>query len=135
MANPPVPPAFPNLAATLTTSGGLIWPTPSTLNTSAAGAITLTAAQLLNGFFEHNASGAVTDTTDTGTAIDTAIGNATTGDAFMFALANTSGNTITLAGGTGVTLKGNTSLTTSKTALCFFRRTGSATYTCYVMVA
>src|SRR5581483_2513168 len=79
---------------------------------------TLTAAQLLGGIIEHAPTGAATDTTDTATNLDAAYAAATK-DTFVTTLINTSAgaNAITLAGGSGVTLKGSaTTVGQNKTA-------------------
>lgn len=100
---------------------------------------TLTAAQLIDGIVEHTViTGAGTDTTDTGANLDAAIPNAAVGTTFKCLLVNTSASAyaITLAGGTGVTLKGSaTTVGQAKAATLTFRRTAAATWTCYVEVS
>ena len=98
---------------------------------------TLTAAQLLGGIIEHAPTGAATDTTDTATNLDAAYAAATK-DTFVTTLINTSAgaNAITLAGGSGVTLKGSaTTVGQNKTATLTFRRTGAGAWTCYVTIS
>jgi hypothetical protein len=110
----------------------------STLTTLAAGNQTLTAAMLLGGFIEHPITAAATDTTDTGANLDAAIPGVAVGDSFECVLTNTSGSavSITLAAGTGVTLKGSTTaIAQNKSAYLVFRRTGTAAWTCYVSVS
>lgn len=99
---------------------------------------TLTAAQLLGGYIEHTViTAAGTDTTDTGTNLDATVSQ-TTGAVFNCLLVNTAASAlaITIAAGSGVTIKGSTAtVAQNKTALLTFRRTGTAAWTCYVTVS
>lgn len=87
---------------------------------------TLTAAQLLGGRVNGTPTGAATYTTDTAANLDAAIAGAANGDGFRTVVTNTSGgaNTITLAGGTSVTLRGNLAVAQNKTAVIDFMRIG-----------
>lgn len=107
----------------------------NTITTLTTGNKTLTAAQLLGGIVEHNATGVSTDTTDTGANLDSAIPTATVGDTFECQLINTGSAAITLAGGTGVTIKGNTAVAASKVCYMMFLKTGTATYNVYPTVS
>lgn len=100
---------------------------PATINT--AGAVTLTAAQLINGLILRDPNGAGrTDTTPTAEQLFEAIGGDSIKDvenaAFEFTIRNTanSNETITLAGGTGVTISGTATIgqNNSKTFLAVF---------------
>lgn len=104
----------------------------------ATGNQTLGAVQLLGGIIEHPVIAATTDTTDTGANLDTTIGGAANGDSFECRVANTSAgaNTITLAAGTGVTLKGSVvGIAQNKIGTLLFRKTGVGTWDCYVTVS
>lgn len=79
-----------------------------------AGPLTITAALMVDAILDWNGGSADrTGTTDTATAIIGAIPAAVVGSAFQFILRNTSATTgqkITLTGGTGVTISGATSI-------------------------
>lgn len=93
--------------------------TPATLTT--AGNQTLTVAQLLGGLLLRDPNGgAVTDTTPTAAAIKAAIEadnklNVGVGLSFEFTIRNTAdaAETITVAGGTGVTVSGTATIAQS----------------------
>ena len=74
------------------------------------GATTLTAAALLSGYIFEDPEGAATWTTDTAANIVAAIPHAVTGSAFtcylVNAATNASSEVVTIAGNTGVTLRG-----------------------------
>jgi hypothetical protein len=81
-----------------------------------AGAITLTAAQLINGVvLQTGTPGAFNMTTPTATEILAGLQNAQIGSKFEFTLRNGGDATITIVAGSGVTLKGVTAVPTSKT--------------------
>lgn len=78
---------------------------PRTLTTVGAG--TLLAALLADGVvIRSGPTGPFTDTTDTAAAIQAAWPGGAVGSTFSFTYQNTSSQTATLAGGTGVTLSG-----------------------------
>lgn len=79
----------------------------------------LTAAQMLGGMINSAPAGAITLTTPTAALLVAGIKGAQVGDSFDVTLENTSGgaNTITLAAGTGCTLRGGTSVAQSKAAI------------------
>ena len=132
----PQPPGDPNLASFET--GVVVVKTTSTTSLVATG--TVTAAMLLGGVIDAVITGAATFTTDTGTAIDAALvaNSAAVGDSFTVWVNNRAASAIaiTLAGGTGVTLKGSaTTIGQNLTGILLFRRTGAATYDCFVHVS
>src|ERR1700731_2125897 len=96
-----------------------------------AGAGTLTAAALISGLIVRSGpTGAFTDTTDTGTAIDTALGAAAqTGVSIQVQYKNTTAFAGTIAGGTGVTVSGRTVVSANSTSTFLLSRTGTGTYT------
>jgi hypothetical protein len=103
---------------------------------TATATATLTAAQIVNQMLVANPSTSVaTYTLPLGTAIDTAVPNATVGSTFDLSIVNigTSSGTVTLAVNTGVTDGGNAlvaiAITTSQ--LFRFRKTGDGTYVVY----
>jgi hypothetical protein len=96
-----------------------------------AGAATYTAAQLLGGYIARDPSGANrTDLTSTAALLDAALPTVTTGCRFDVTLKNTAdaAETITLNGGTGVTLIGAITIAQNETAILRFVKTGTATY-------
>lgn len=101
-------------AATITIAGiasGTRIETLTLVNTviSTVGAGTLTAAGMTGGLITRSGSvAAYTDTTDTAANIISALPNAAIGQSFEFQIKNTVPFTETLAGGTGVTLSGQT---------------------------
>ena len=96
-----------------------------------AGAGTITAAALISGLVVRTGpTGAFTDTTDTGTAIDTALGAAAqTGVSIQVQYKNTTAFAGTIAGGTGVTVSGRTVIPANGVATFLLSRTGAGTYT------
>lgn len=102
-------------------------------------AATLTAAAILGGFVRQVPTAARTVTTDTAANIDAALTNATPGDVIEVVVFNNSGgaNAITLAAGTGVTLKpaSPATIAQNKTATMRFVKTGAAAFDCYVVVS
>ena len=103
---------------------------------TATATATLTAAQIVNAVLVANPStSAATYTMPLGTAIDTAVPNATVGSTFDLSIVNigTSSGAVTLAVSTGVTDGGNAlvaiAITTS--SLYRFRKTGDGTYVVY----
>lgn len=74
---------------------------------------TLTAAQIMGGIYVRSGGTTSTTTTDTATNILAALGpNVYIGQTFLFIYANLNSGTTTLAGGTGVTLQGTTTVLT-----------------------
>lgn len=102
-----------------------------------AGNIVYTAAQMINGIIERDCNGAGrADTTDTAANIIAALGMVV-GMAFETIVQNISGGafSITLGGGTGVTIKGNNVIPQNKTAFLTVRMTGAGTLTIYSSVS
>jgi len=104
---------------------------------TATATATLTAAQIVNQVLVANpgSSTAATYTLPLGTAIDTAVPNATVGSTFDLSVINigTSSGTVTLAVNTGVTDGGNalTAVAVTTSQLFRFRKTGDGTYVVY----
>lgn len=102
-------------------------------------AATATAGQLLGGFLRQVPTAGRTVTTDTAANIDTAMPDAQVGDGFDVIIYNNSAGAfaITIAAGTGVTLKPTTPATVAqnKTAHLKFVKTGAGAYDCYVIVS
>lgn len=85
--------------------------TPVTITT--AGAVTYTAAQFLAGLILRDPNGADrTDVSPTAAQLIAAMPGATIGQSFQFDLVNTAdaSETITMSGGTGVTIAGTTTV-------------------------
>jgi len=97
------------------------------------GAGTLTAAQLLSGLIVRSGSvAAFTDTTDTGAAIDLALGNAAINGANVtIQIKNTTAFAETIAGGTGVTVSGRAVIASNAVGTFLLTRTATATYTLF----
>jgi len=110
----------------------------NTITVAADAATTLTAAQLLGGIIEGPITAGRTYTTDTAANIDAAIDSPKIGDSFTVQVINTSGgaNTITLAAGSGVTLKGNAAVAQNKVSYLMFLRTANTpTWNMYTSVS
>lgn len=97
------------------------------------GAGTLTAADLLSGLIVRSGStGAFTDTTDTGAALDAALGNAAVNGAnVLVQIKNITAFADTIAGGTGVTVSGRTVVAPQTVGTFLLTRTAPATYTLF----
>lgn len=98
--------------------------TPGTLNgkkaeATASTTASLTAAQVLGGFVNSAPAGGITLTLPTAALLVAGMPGAKVGDAVDVSIENTSGgaNAITLAAGTGGTLRGGTSVAQNKSAL------------------
>jgi phage tail protein X len=103
---------------------------------TATATATLTAAQIVNQMLVANpGTSAATYTLPLGTAIDTAVPNATVGSTFDLSIVNigTSSGAVTLAVNTGVTDGGNalTAIAVTTSQLFRFRKTGDGTYVVY----
>lgn len=93
-----------------------------------AGAVTLTAAQMIGGIIKQGGTpGAFNMTTPTALEIIAALYNAQVGSVFEFIIINGGDNTITIVAGTDVTLVGTTAVPTSKTQLYRGVVTGATT--------
>jgi hypothetical protein len=94
---------------------------------------TITAAILLSGLDARSGPTAnFTDTTDTGTNLDLALAQAAqTGQSFTFIYKNTTNFTATIAGGTGVTLSGRTTIPANSVVQFLFTRTGVAAWSMF----
>jgi len=103
---------------------------------TATATATLTAAQIVNQMLVANpGTSAATYTLPLGTAIDTAVPNATVGSTFDLSIVNigTSSGAVTLAVNTGVTDGGNalTAVAVTTSQMFRFRKTGDGTYVVY----
>jgi len=103
---------------------------------TATATATLTAAQIVNQMLVANpGTSAATYTLPLGTAIDTAVPNATLGSTFDLSIVNigTSSGAVTLAVNTGVTDGGNalTAIAVTTSQMFRFRKTGDGTYVVY----
>lgn len=108
----------------------------ATLATLSAQNVTPTAAQLFGGIVAHaTVTGGGTFTLDTAANLDAAIKGVATGDSFQCLMANTGNQTSTITTNTGLTLVGTAAVTTGKTALLTFLRTGAAAWTVYITVS
>jgi hypothetical protein len=96
--------------------------TASTITTAGAG--TLTTAQMLGGLILRDpAGGNRTDTTPTAAALVAAIGGVKNGTSFYLVYRNTAdaAETITVAGGTGVTISGTATIAQNNTKIFLVR--------------
>ena len=104
---------------------------------------TYTAAQLVGGIITRDPNGgARTDTTATGTEIETELNaqgiDVATGDTFTCLIVNTANGAeaITIGGGTGVAISNaGQTIAQNESALLLFRRTGANAFTCYILGA
>lgn len=100
----------PMTPSSLTTTGAVIQQFKVSLISNTAG-MTIPAADMVNGYLERQAaSAAFSDTTDTATNIIAQIANAAVDVTFIFRILNQTGYTMTLAGGTGVTINGTATI-------------------------
>lgn len=82
---------------------------------STATSVTLTAAELVDGFFDQTGGTTNTVTTPTAAAIVAAIPGCQVGSQFDFTVKNSGSGTLTVAGGTGVTMSGTATVATTVT--------------------
>ena len=86
--------------------------------TKSGATTTLTAAEMINAIYQQSgANGALGVTTATAAALVAALSGAQVGSAFEFIIVNTNNATITLTGGSGVTLSGTTAVPTNKSQI------------------
>lgn len=93
---------------------------------STAGALTLTAAQILGGYIRRDPNGlARTDTLPTAALLVAAIPGAVVGQAFLFIYKNTAdaAETVTIAAGTGGTLVGTATIVQNNSKIFLVRLT------------
>lgn len=98
-------------------------------STDAAG--TISAAEMAFGVYRRTGlSVGRTDTTDTAANIlaADAFKGMDIGDSYVFQIVNHSGQTLTIAGGAGVTIVGPTTLATNTSRLAILVRTAAATF-------
>lgn len=83
---------------------------------SGAGSVTLTTDELINGIYiQADGGSAATQTTPTAAQIVAAIDGCVPGTKFTFVMVNNdAGDSMTIAGGTGVTIKGTATTATGK---------------------
>jgi hypothetical protein len=111
------------------------WP----INTNATGgAQTYTAAQMIDAMLLRDpGTGGATDVTPTAAALVAGISQPQIGTAFWFYLRNVSAgaNTITLTGGSGVTISGTATVTQNnqRAFMCQYTNPAAPTVTCYSM--
>jgi hypothetical protein len=77
-----------------------------------AAGVTLTAAQLLQGYIDRSGAAAVNDTTPTAAQLVAAAVAPAVGDCIELNIRNRNTGTLTLVAGTGVTLEGTTTIAT-----------------------
>lgn len=114
-------------------------PNLSVANVTTAGAGTYTAAQVAGGIITRDPAGAArTDTTPSAADLIAELGLDRDGATAVCYLINTAdaAETITLAGGTGVTISNvGQTLAQNEAALLLFRRTSSTAVTLYILGA
>lgn len=88
----------------------------------------ISVAAVLGGLYTRSGTNTNrTDTTDVATAILAAMPDMDIGDTFVFIVGNTTGNTLVVAGGTGVTASGNLSVLTLTTKFFVLTKTSATT--------
>ena len=115
----------------------VIDPTAGALTTAGAGTITAQYFAAAN-IYRTGPTGAATDTTDTAANIEAGIGGSMdVGDQILVAYSNQVAQTITIAGGTGVTLRSTkATIASSGFGFLLLRKTGAganAAYDLYVL--
>lgn len=89
---------------------------------------TITTALIAGGvILRTGATVGRTDTTDTAANILAAYPSMDVGDSFLFVESNASGQTITLAGGVGVTASGNLSIPNGSAKICVLTKMSATT--------
>lgn len=101
-------------------------PVPGTLNATG----TLTAALILGGIVTSTTGAAVAATLDTGATIDAAL-TIGIGDAFVWSVINTGGNTFTVTASTGHTIVGVAAVVTVTSARFLTKKTAADTFVTY----
>lgn len=101
---------------------------PRVVSDGATGSTTINTSKILGGVIKYAAlAGVATLTTDTAALLAAAMPDMDIGDCYMFVVINPTANAATIAGGTGVTASGNTTVT-SGARMCFLEKTGAATF-------
>lgn len=106
--------------------------------TSLTGDATLTAAQVAGGIISCNkgSDAGLTVTTPTGTLLDAGFPSAKVGSTFELTITNNNNSgassTVTVTGGTGVTIVGSTTVARFGGSTYRFVKTGTATYSAYL---
>ena len=99
--------------------GTLVSRNQSVATVSSATGVTLSAAEMVGGWILRTgaATGAVTDTTDTAANLVAAYNASDTqvGSSFLLGINNTTGQTLTLAAGSGVTVSGTATINDNNT--------------------
>lgn len=120
-------------------NGGRILKNKTATAITTAGAETYTAAQIAGGLIDRDPAGAGrTDTTDTAANLISELNLENDGEAFECLVVNTAdaAEAITIAGGTGVTVKNaGQTIGQNEAAILVFRRTGAATIDLYIIGA
>lgn len=118
------------VSSVMVPSGVSAMASQGTLTTVGAG--TLTAAlMLMTDILRSGPTGAFTDTTDTAANIQSAWTGAGQGSSFVLTYQNTTAFAATIAGGTGVTISGNTTVSQNQWARYLVVWTGAGTITMY----
>lgn len=111
----------------------LTWYTDPPVVKSTSGTINLTAAEIAGGLIQYTNSGNATINVPTGSALDTYFNAEYVGMTFTWAVQVTTNATVTLAGATGHTYEGRTTITGGPNVAYIFqtRRTAANTYITY----
>lgn len=94
-----------------------------------AAGVTITAAQLLAGYIERSGAAGVSDTTPTAAQLNAAIPNAEVNDCRLVIIRNANTGTLTLVGGTNVTIVGTATIATVTTGVYVLRKSSATAYT------
>lgn len=112
-------------------SGSVVSDVPSLTLTTAGGPQTLTAKQFLSGYIRVNCDDAQTLNTPTAAQVYSALRGAEKGSAFEVVIANTGDSTLTISGGTGVTVTGTATIAAGYSKRFLYIAESSTTGTLY----
>ena len=104
---------------------------PSITSQAADSAQTISAAAVAGGLYVRSGlTTGRTDTTDTAANLLAALPDMDIGESFLLAVSNVTGQTLTIAGGTGVTVVGQSTVLLNTMRFFMFTRTGATAFDC-----
>lgn len=98
-------------------------------NISNAAGQTITAAQLIGGYIERDGAVSVSDTTPTAALLNAALPNMEVHDCRLVIIRNANTGTLTIAGGTNVTMVGTATIPTVNTGIFILRKSSATAFT------
>lgn len=123
------PAASPTFTGNISLNGS-VFRTQTTLS-SYSTTTTLSVADVTNGIIRFTGGNGQTFTTPSGTSLDASLTSLSTNGYVEFSIVNTGTGSVTIAGGSGVTLVGRSTISQNGSVLYRLVKTGTATYTLY----